>query len=208
VVIHWAPFFPAALLISLIPGASQLLALHNGARDGIGYALAGIGGRLTAFAVLIGLVVAGVGAALAAFPVAFTIIKWTRVAYLLWIGTMTMRQTSTTPAIGFGTRETGRQGLRSVVAREFVVAITNAKALLLFAVLLPQFSGPGGSPGRQLALLGAAYLAVELVVGSCYAALGKLLGGIELTPGAQHKIDLAISGCFLGLAGLLAAETT
>jgi threonine/homoserine/homoserine lactone efflux protein len=206
-VIQWAAFVPAALLISLVPGPSQLLSLHNGAREGVAHAVAGICGRLTAFAVLIGLVVAGIGAALAAFPAALTIIKWAGVAYLLWFGATTVWQTWTTAATDFGTRETGRQGLRSLVAREFVVAITNAKALLLFAVLLPQFSGPGGSPGRQLALLGTAYLAVELVVGCGYVALGRLLGGIDLTPRARRKIDISISGCFIVLAGLLAAET-
>ncbi|WP_433559729.1 hypothetical protein ACQPWY_16720 [Pseudonocardia xinjiangensis] len=68
--INWAGFIPAAVLVSLIPGANQLLGLSNAVRYGVGHALAGVGGRLVAFVVLIGLVVAGLGAALAASPTA------------------------------------------------------------------------------------------------------------------------------------------
>jgi hypothetical protein len=59
----WLGFLVAALLVSLIPGANQLLGLSNAARYGTARAMAGVGGRLAAFVVLIGPVVAGLGAA-------------------------------------------------------------------------------------------------------------------------------------------------
>ncbi|WP_433559730.1 hypothetical protein ACQPWY_16725 [Pseudonocardia xinjiangensis] len=81
--------------------------------------------------------------------------------------------------------------------------------MLLFAALLPQFAGEAG-PGVdiRIALLGAAYLAVELVVGLGYigvrSRIGALGGGIPAR--TQRKVDLGSSFCFIGLAGLLAVD--
>jgi hypothetical protein len=73
-VINWVGFVPD-VLVSLIPGANQLLGLSNAVRHGTMAALAGIGGRLVAFVVLVGLVVAGLGATLAASTTALTVIN-------------------------------------------------------------------------------------------------------------------------------------
>jgi threonine/homoserine/homoserine lactone efflux protein len=204
--INWAGFIPTALLVSLIPGANQLLGLSNAVRHGTAYALAGIGGRLVAFVILIGLVVAGLGAALAASAAALTVIKWVGVVYLAWIGFLSLRRAWRAPTASTSTLAAGR-GLRPLVVNEFVVAISNPKALLLFAALLPQFTGgPKGDTDTQLALLGAAYLGIELIVGLSYVGLGSRIGATGIPARTQRRVDLGSGLCFLGLAGLLAAD--
>ncbi|WP_020659483.1 LysE family translocator [Amycolatopsis benzoatilytica] len=204
--INWIGFFPAAFVISLVPGANQLLGLRNAARYGFGYALAGIAGRLVAFVVLVGLVAAGLGAVIASSATVMTVLKWAGAAYLLWLGIsslLRLRRDGARPAAV----EQPRKGWRSLAVGEFGVALSNPKALLLFAALLPQFSTVTG-PGTQLALaeLGSAYLLVELVVGFGYLAVGRGLGTAGIRAKAQRRIDAGSGVCFLVLAGVLAAD--
>ncbi|MFD1933403.1 LysE family translocator [Nonomuraea mangrovi] len=206
--INWVGFIPAALLISLIPGANQLLGLSNAVRHGTAYALAGIGGRLAAFVVLIGLVVAGLGAILATSATALTVIKWVGVVYLAWIGFSSLRRARRAPAAisTVSPSDTG-QRLRPLIVNEFVVGISNPKALLLFAALLPQFTGgPADDADKQLVLLGVAYLAIEFVVGLGYIGIGSGIGAIGISARTHRRIDLGSGLCFLGLAGLLAVD--
>ncbi|MGI5286138.1 LysE family translocator [Nonomuraea polychroma] len=207
--INWAGFIPAALLISLIPGANQLLGLSNAVRHGTAYALAGIGGRLAAFVVLIGLVVAGLGAILATSATALTMIKWVGVVYLAWIGFSSLRRARRAPAAASAASpaDTSKR-LRPLIVNEFVVGISNPKALLLFAALLPQFTGgPAADAETQLVLLGAAYLAIELIVGLGYIGVGSGIGlRLGISARTHRMIDLGSGLCFLGLAGLLAVD--
>ncbi|MDR7277572.1 LysE family translocator [Catenuloplanes atrovinosus] len=203
--IDWAGFIPAALLVSLIPGANQLLGLGNAVRHGSLRALAGIGGRLAAFVVLIGLVVAGLGAVLAASATALEVIKWVGVVYLAWLGVTSLR--GALRAEAQHTRSTTRHGVAPIVTHEFVVAISNPKALLLFAALLPQFTDTT-TPGAdlRLALLGAAYLAIELLVGLLYIAVGRRIGASGIPARTQRRVAVGTGITFLGMAGLLAAD--
>lgn len=203
----WAGFIGAALLVSLIPGANQLLGLSNAVRYGTTRAMAGVAGRLAAFIVLIGLVVAGLGAVLITSGTALEAIKWTGVVYLAWLGVSSLRSglrpadPDTEPTADPG------GGLRSVVTREFAVAISNPKALLLFAALLPQFTdttAPGAS--FNLALLGATYLLIELIVGLGYISVGRRLGATGIPARTRRRVDLGTGAVFLCLAGLLAVD--
>lgn len=203
----WIGFFVAAVLVSLIPGANQLLGLSNAARYGTARAMTGVAGRLAAFVVLIGLVVGGLGAVLIASESALEVIKWVGVAYLAWLGVTSVRSglrrrdDRTTPADAPG------GGIRAIVTREFVVAISNPKALLLFAALLPQFTDTTAAGANvQLALLGAAYLLIELIVGLGYLSVGRWLGGTGIPARTQQRIDVGTGVVFLGLAGLLALD--
>ncbi|GIJ48584.1 hypothetical protein Val02_54700 [Virgisporangium aliadipatigenens] len=204
--IDWVGFLPAALFVSLIPGANQLLGLSNAVRYGSLRALAGVGGRLAAFVVLIGLVVAGLGAVLAASATALEAIKWVGVVYLVWLGVTSLRSAAREPLAGRDPAAT-EGAVRSIVTREFVVAMSNPKALLLFAALLPQFTGgQAADAGGQLALLGIAYLGVELLVGLGYIAIGSRIGATGVRARTQRKVDFGAGVVFLGLGAALAVD--
>jgi threonine/homoserine/homoserine lactone efflux protein len=206
-VINLVGFLPTALLVSVIPGANQLLGLSNAVRYGSVHALVGMAGRLAAFVILIGLVVAGLGTVLAASVAALTVVKWVGVAYLAWLGISSLRQAWRSPAVAAAPPAATDKGLWPLVVNEFVVAISNPKALLLFAALLPQFAGrTGDGAGIQLALLGATYLGVELLVGLGYVGVGSRIGARGISARIQRRVDFGTGVCFLGLAGLLAAD--
>jgi homoserine/homoserine lactone efflux protein len=204
--INWAGFVPAAILVSAIPGANQLLGLRNAIRFGPMWAAVGIAARLAAFVVLIGLVVVGLGSILTQSAASLTVIKWIGVGYLVWIGVTALRSRPE-PVSGADATVAPEAGRRRVVRHEFMVAITNPKALLLFAALLPQFTTPGPDAGIQLGALGVAYLGVEAVVGALYTGLGSVIRTGFRSARTSRRIDRITGVCFLGLAGALAVES-
>ncbi|MCI3935465.1 LysE family translocator [Streptomyces sp. AN091965] len=215
--IQWASFFPAALLLAATPGANQLLALRNGLRHGPRPAVGALAGRFGAFALMVVAVATGLGAVLTGSAVAFNVIKWCGVVCLVWLGGRTLhtavrRQRGASPT-PYTEREAapaedggGRTG-RRLARQEFAVAASNPKALLLFAVFLPQFLGDGVEEAAvPLLLLGAAYIAVEFLCACGYAALGGRLKSLGITQRTRRALDACTGAAMLGLAGWLAAE--
>ncbi|KAA6213127.1 LysE family translocator [Streptomyces albofaciens JCM 4342] len=213
--VEWAAFFPAAVLLAATPGANQLLALRNGLRHGPRAAVGASLGRFGAFALMAAAVAAGLGALLTASEAAFTVVKWSGVAYLAWLGVRTVA-TAGGPADAKGRRSRsggaapdGRPALstRRLARQEFVVAAANPKALILFTVFLPQFlSRDAAHVVLPLCALGAAYIAVEFCCACGYAALGGRLKALGATRRVRRRLDAATGAAMLGLAGWLATE--
>jgi threonine/homoserine/homoserine lactone efflux protein len=184
-----------------------MLGLSNALRYGTVWALAGIAGRLAAFAVLIGLVVAGLGAILATSATALIVIKWVGAGYLAWIGITSIWSAWKAPATAETAGGMEANGVTRIVINEFIVAISNPKALLLFAALLPQFvAGELAAANWEIASLGTAYLGIEFLVGLGYVALGGWIGMASISARPHRRIDFGSGVCFLSMAGLLAAD--
>ncbi|GAA1946609.1 LysE family translocator [Amycolatopsis minnesotensis] len=201
-------FFGAALLLAVTPGANNLLGLHHGMRYGIGRGLAGLAGRLAAFVLMIVAVTAGLGQLLAASELALTIIKWAGVAYLVWLAARMLwtarRDGTPEPADEQQPRRSGWQ----VARKEFLVAITNPKAVLIFTAFVPQFIDPAHGPVPwQVALLGAVYLLAESVAGIGYIAVGAGVKAARLSRRARRNLDRGTGVVLLGMAGALAGST-
>ncbi|UNS95237.1 LysE family translocator [Streptomyces tubbatahanensis] len=203
--IAWQLFLPAAFLLAMIPGANQLLGLRNAALAGARYALAGVAGRFAAFALLVTMVVSGLGTALARSALAFEVVRWLGVAYLLWLGVTALRNAGAGAGAGGRERAVSRPPARHAVAvrQEFATALSNPKALLLFASFLPQFL-PAGAAAHSLVPLAAAYIAVEGVAAVLYIAVGRALrqdGSRLRVP--RRRLDQATGVGFLGFGGYL-----
>ncbi|WP_410650143.1 LysE family translocator [Amycolatopsis sp. cmx-4-54] len=208
----WAVvFFGAAILVAFTPGANNLLGMHHGMTQGAWKGLAGLLGRLAAFTVLIAAVAAGLGQLLAASELALTVIKWAGVAYLVWIGGRLLWSTF---RAGRTTLVQAPQSAESVPAlriarKEFVVAITNPKAILIFTAFVPQFiDAAHGSFPSQIAILGAVYLLAEFVAGSTYVGAGALVKSFRLSRRATRNVDRGTGVVLLGMAGALAASSS
>ena len=163
---QWLLFFPAAALVAASPGAGNFLALTHGLRSGLGPAVIALIGRFAAFSIMILLVMIGVGALLAASAVAFTVLKWAGVAYLLWLGLRLWRSEALPVEAD---ADLTQRSWHHLVVREFTVAATNPKAVLLFTAFLPQFVAPGRPMAGQFIMLGGAYMLIECVAASGYA---------------------------------------
>lgn len=139
----WASLMLAILLIELTPGPNMAwlaaLSLGQGRRAGLA-ACAGI-----ALGLLVNALVAGFG--VAAFVVAnpgwWEVLRWSGVAFMLWLAWEAWRDAGVPP-------KAEAEPLQRPAQRHFVsglvVNLLNPKALLFFAVLIPQYLGSGAPP--------------------------------------------------------------
>ena len=79
-------FALVSLLITVVPGPTTLFLLSYGLGRGRRAALAAVTGVELAALARVALTAAGLSAALASSAVAFTVIRWAGVAYLLYLG--------------------------------------------------------------------------------------------------------------------------
>lgn len=194
----WLVFIPAVFLLNMAPGPNNLLAMNNAARFGLGTAtLAGLG-RMPAFAVLVGLTAVGLGALLAASETAFVALKWVGAAYLLYLGVKLWRAPVHEQDLSPATR--GQTRLSPLMTQEFLSAISNPKAILVFTAFFPQFMDPSQPATPQLLTMGATFLVLEAVALLLYAVGGAGLGRFFASTRGQ-KIMNRVSGSALIAAG-------
>lgn len=205
-------FLAVALLVALTPGANNLLALRHAMVRGFGASMVGVCGRLIAFAILVVAVVAGLGPLLSASVWALTLIKWAGVVYLAYLGITVLwasfrRGGDPDDAIAKASEQV-RPTLTALARKEFLVAISNPKAVLVFTAFVPQFVVAGhGSLTAQLAVLGALYLVAEAVAAGVFAAAGTVIRAAQMSRQAHRRLDRATGVALLGMAGLIAAES-
>ncbi len=172
----WLLYAVAALLLSLTPGPSGLLALSHGARYGVRRAAFTVIGGVAGFALLIGVSMSGLGALLTASGAAFELVRWAGALYLVWLGVRTWRSPPTRPVhAATGTPRVRRAS--GLFAEGFFVALSNPKVILFFAAFLPQFLDPDASLVGQFAVMAGTFLAAELAV-----ELGLAAGASRLLP--------------------------
>nr|WP_205790123.1 LysE family translocator [Microvirga makkahensis] len=169
-------FVPACFALNVAFGPNNLLSLTYGLQEGVRTAVMASTGRLAAFAVMIALTALGVGAVLAASEAAFVVLKFAGAAYLIWLGIRILRGSAAIEAPRAG----GGRPLKTLVLQEFWTAIGNPKAILIFTAFLPQFVEPGAY-WLSFAVLGAVFLALEVVAVVLYSVLGHRLNRLSRT---------------------------
>lgn len=198
-------FLPAAAMVAASPGANNLLAFANGSRRGFLPAAIALSGRCIAFALMIAMVIVGLGALLEASELAFQIIKWAGVLYLAYLGLkMIIGRDDLQDGAAGGLAYSG--GTYALARREFVVAMTNPKAVLLFTAFVPQFIVPaaGSSFTIQLIFLGAIYIAVEFVAAMGWALTGSIIRSLQPSAKRLLLLNRMTGAMMLGAAGMLA----
>ncbi|MDF1485350.1 LysE family transporter [Ramlibacter sp. H39-3-26] len=207
-------FFPLAVMIALTPGPNNFCALNHGIRHGVRAALVGTCGRVAAFAIFLAISAIGLGAMLLASEAAFTAVKWAGAAYLFYLGARAWRSTdfggaplagdeaATTAA---GAPQPPGASLRQLVRQEFLLGISNPKAIILFAAIFPQFIDPAKPALRQFAVLGATYLLAEFVSSLAYATGGRQIRRVIRSSKGVARLNKATGGFFIGAGGLLMA---
>lgn len=200
-------FFPVAVLIALTPGPNNFCALNNGIRQGVAAALVGTLGRVAAFAIFLTISALGLGAMLLASETAFSALKWAGAAYLIWLGIRAWRSqehpglAEAQDAVALASRP-----LRSLVLQEFLLGISNPKAVLLFAAIFPQFIDPALPAPHQFLVLGTTYLLAEFVPSLVYGLGGRQLRRVVTSRRGAARLNKATGGFFIGAGGLLLAS--
>lgn len=196
-------FLPAAAIVAVSPGANNLLAFANGSRRGLLPAVVALSGRCMAFVLMVAMVIVGLGALLEASEPAFLIIKWAGVLYLAYLGVKMMLGRDFHGEITTGLAQPVDPFL---VRREFMTAMTNPKAILLFTAFVPQFigSGAGESFTAQFVVFSAIYIGIEFVAAIGWALAGSLIRSLHPSERKLSIFNRVMGVIMLGAAALLA----
>ncbi|WP_294924262.1 LysE family translocator [uncultured Paracoccus sp.] len=194
-------FVPACFALNMAFGPNNLLSMTIGARCGLQTALFAAVGRLIAFIMMIAVTALGMGALLMASEIAFTVVKFLGAAYLVWLGIKILRSEAELPAEN---PEFGRYGVRGFIRQEFLVAIGNPKAILIFTAFFPQFVDATNYWGSFM-VLGAIFLALEMLAIALYAYAGTRLSGLMRNTRGLRWINRVSGSTMIAFGALLAA---
>ncbi len=193
-------FIPTCFALNMAPGPNNLLAMHNGQRYGLRYALGAGLGRLLAFTMMIFLAATGLAAVLFASEALFFAIKILGALYLFWIAVQLWRADPKE----VGSEELKEKSFRQLLTQEFLLAAGNPKAILIFTAFLPQFVDTSRDANTQFLVLGGAFLCLEFLAIGIYAAFGVYLKHWFSRPEMRQRFNRICGSClaFMGV-GLL-----
>ncbi|MBB5017967.1 homoserine/homoserine lactone efflux protein [Chitinivorax tropicus] len=197
----WLAFFVACWLISLSPGAGAIKAMSTGMRYGYRKGLYNILGLQLGVLFLIAIVAIGLGALLAASTLAFNVIKWFGVVYLIWLGIQQWRAEATPMVFESDHGASPRQ----LILEGFLVNASNPKGIIFMLAVLPQFINPHAPQLPQYLICAASLTFTDLVVMSGYTLLAsKVLSALRE---AHHVkwLNRTFGALFIGAGALLAA---
>lgn len=191
-------FVAATTVLMLIPGPNVALIVANSVAYGTRFGLVTLAGTLTAMVVQLTLVTLGLSAALGVVGAWLEWLRWLGVAYLVVIG---VRQWRAAPVDLTRTRPEPRSA-RSIYLRGLLVSLTNPKTLLFFGAFFPQFLSPDHALRAQLLLLSVSFIALALVLDSCWAVLaGRVRGFLAVRGRLRNRVSGGLLiGCGIGLA--------
>lgn len=190
----YVAFVLASAVLIVIPGPNVALIVGTSIAHGRRAGLMTVAGTSAAMVPLLALTVLGLQALLEVTASVFEWLRWIGVGYLIWLGVRTWRSAPTLLSL-----QDRAPSMRVVFAQAALVSFTNPKTLLFYAAFFPQFLSPDADPTAQLLLLSITFLAIALVLDSCWALLAD-----RARPLLQGRARLRnrITGGFLIGAGV------
>lgn len=196
----WLTVLMAAILIAISPGPGAVSSMSAGARFGYGATLRLIGGLQTALIIQLAIVALGFGALLATSELAFNLLRFAGAAYLCWLGIQKWRATPVSP-LAAGAPKLAARGL---FAQGLLVNLTNPKAILFMAALVPQFVDPAAPLLLQYLIIGSTLCAVDVVVMSIYALSAVQMGRWIRNETALRRQNRVFGSLYVAAGALLA----
>ena len=204
---HLLAFALLSFALIVVPGPNVLFvisrSLQLGRAAGVGTA---VGGQIGVYA-QVAAVAFGIGVVVERSVAVFTVIKLAGAAYLVYLGVQAVRhRRSLTEALA--ATVTPKSPWR-ILRDGFLVGVTNPKAIIFFAAVLPQFVDRGaGHVPLQMLLLGAIFIGIAVVsdgtwalaAGTARAWLGRSPRRLELIGGTGGLVMIGI-GVSLAITG-------
>lgn len=159
--LHWTTFFAAVILLELSPGADMAFMLGQTVRNGRKAGFAALFGSLVATYIHVAVAAAGLSALIATSAIAFSVVKWVGVMYLVWLGIQAFKSSD-----GSNVNEEGEPAKEgSVFIQGMLICMLNPKVAIFFMAFLPQFVVDGAGPvSLQLLLHGSVLIIIGLVL--------------------------------------------
>ena len=167
-----AAFALASLVLIVIPGPGVLFVIGRALAHGRGTALASAAGHAVGNAVVAVCVALGVGTLVERSAAVFTAIRLAGAIYLIWLGIQAFRRRGALAEVLASAAEPRGSGR---AAREgLIVGVTNPKAVILFAAVLPEFvDRAAGHIPAQMLILSAMAIVIGVTSDSCWALVSS-----------------------------------
>jgi len=190
-------FLVTCLIVVLIPGTGVIFTVSTGLTAGK---------RASVFAALgctAGIIphllasILGLSALLHTSAVAFDLLKYAGVAYLLYVAYATWRDRSAFAVSDTPTVATAH----SLMVRGLLMNILNPKLTIFFLAFLPQFVSPGSTaPGVQMLVLSSVFMAMTFAVFVAYGLLANVFRRAVIeSPRVQNWLRRSFAAAFAGL---------
>ncbi len=190
-------FLITCLIVVLIPGTGVIFTVSTGLTAGRRASLfAALGCTLGILPHLLASVL-GLSALLHTSALAFEVLKYAGVAYLLYLAYATWRDRSAFAMNDTSTIATAH----SLIIRGFLLNILNPKLTLFFLAFLPQFVTPGSTaPALQMLVLSGVFMAMTLAVFVIYGLLANgFRRAVIESPQVQNWLRRSFAATFAGL---------
>lgn len=191
-------FFFTSLLLALSPGPDNLFVLTQSTLNGRTAGLMVTLGLCTGLIVHTTAVALGAAVIFKASALAFTILKLSGAAYLIYLAVQAFQSS----ASELKKDNNGQLSRFKLYRRGVIMNITNPKVSIFFLAFLPQFADPSkGSLAIQMIILGNVFIFATIIVFGGIALMAGLLGEwLSCSPKAQTIMNRIAGVVFVGLA--------
>jgi threonine/homoserine/homoserine lactone efflux protein len=196
-------FLLTTLIVVATPGTGVLYTLAAGLARG------GRASVVAAFGCTVGIVphmlaaITGLAALLHTSAVAFQVLKYLGVAYLLYMAWSTLRETGALTV----EEDSAPRAARRVIVSGVLINILNPKLTIFFLAFLPQFVSGGGEV-LQMVQLSAVFMVVTFVV---FAGYGWFAAAVRRhvvsRPQVMTWMRRGFAGAFVALGARLAVQS-
>ncbi len=199
----WLAFVGASIAISVSPGAGAIQSMATGLSHGLRRGAWSVAGLQIGLMTQLAVVAIGLGAAVAKSMVAFTVIKWIGVLYLIYLAVRQWRTTGEDLSAQVTQDVDARGGRLALLLRGALVNLTNPKGLVFLLAVLPQFVVLSRPLLPQYLTIAATMVVVDVLVMCAYTGLASRLLGWLRTPRQQRTLNRTMSGLFAVAAVVL-----
>lgn len=191
---------PTFFVVSLTPGMCMTLSMTLGMTVGVRRALWMMPGELLGVGLVAAASIIGVAAIALQYPVAFTVIKLLGGLYLYYLG-LQLWLSKGKMAIQEGGNQNATVASWELSLQGFITAVANPKGWAFCIALLPPFIEPNQPFTRQLVVLLAVILTIELFCLILYASGGRTLHHLLQKRGNVQLIN-RVAGSSMLLVGI------
>ena len=187
----WLTFFLASWAISFSPGAGAISAMSSGLKYGFARGYWNTAGLIMGILFQFVVVAVGLGAVLATSEMAFNVVKYLGVAYLIYLGVRQIRTDAAPVAVDAG--DPRQASIRELVMRGFLINTMNPKGTVFLLAVVPQFVDPALPMVAQYAALAGTLAFTDLVAMGVYTLLAARVLRCCATPHPLDEPDLRVA---------------
>jgi homoserine/homoserine lactone efflux protein len=145
----------------------------------------------------------GLGALIAASSVAYALVKWLGVAYLVFLGIRQWRAPAV-PMLRESAAASEAAAPRQLILRGLVINTANPKTTVFLLAVVPQFLDLASALAPQYTVIGATVAFTDLIVMAGYTALAARVLRLLKSPRQIRVLNRTFGGLFVAAGVLLA----